>query len=189
MWNSYPFRSWTPWSPLSCPALFSATWKWSETFWFLCPKHKRRDVRRAYRQTDLTMIGKTVVIGRSFGLLIFFFFFFLYFLEQLLLSLCDVVRLSVCPWQDTPSPKWILGSSGKFSYFHFFFYTFPDVSCHPECLKKISLQFFVSPKICLLWAVGEARRDTMLPNILVLSCDALRQTANQHHFCNDSHTG
>ncbi len=39
-----------------------------------------------------------------------------------------------------------------------------DVLCHPECSKKISPQIFCHPKF---FSRGEARRDTMLPSILV----------------------
>ena len=103
----------------------------------------------------------------------------------------SVVQLSVCPWQEPPplwdfKVAWAILSNFHFTkkkkknfffsqFFFFFFqpknffhlqkmflpslfYIFLDALCHPECSKKISPQNF------LQWAVGEARRDTMLPS-------------------------
>ena len=92
-------------------------------------------------------------------------------------------RLSSCPSvPGTPPPPpvetWFLGSSGNFKQLLFsFFFTWKKFStftflCISGCfmsswvLKKIHPQF-ISPKIFLQWAVGEARCDTMLPSILV----------------------
>ena len=52
------------------------------------------------------------------------------------MSLCDVVRLVVCPWQDPPHP-------------------------HPTPTSK---NIFLTQLFCAF--LGETRRDTMLPSIL-----------------------
>ncbi len=68
----------------------------------------------------------------------------------------SVVCPVVCPWQD---PNLI-----------FFTFTFLCISRYfmPSwVLKFFFTPIFFSPKFFLQWAVDEARRDTMLPSILV----------------------
>ena len=71
------------------------------------------------------------------------------------LSLCDVVRLLVC-----------LSVRGRTT---FTFYAFLDVSCHPECSKKCSPQFFFHPK--LFWVKQGATQCCQA--LLVLSAENL----------------
>ena len=102
--------------------------------------------------------------------------------ERFYLSLCDVVSVRLSVRGRTPPPPtdtWFLGSLGNFKTQNFvhlqknvfslsLFYAFLDVSCYSECSNS----------------VGEARRDPMLPSILVLFLTCGVQ--GKHLFCSET---
>ena len=49
------------------------------------------------------------------------------------------------------------------------FYAFLDISCHPECSKNFHPKFLFPQNFSAISYMGEARRDSMLPSILVFS--------------------